>query len=198
MKKDYLFILLLITCFAFNATGQQGNFVYADVFYFVKEVNVKQLAGKLVSFEILVKSKPADSLSKPRIYAIQTRKKREDIIAKTLLYATAQQPENGWVRYTVTQLIEPESFRTWFYCAVNGNGEFLFDALIIKIEGENHVMAMQDEKNLSFENNILLKGYYYSPIKANYVSVKPNKKDFAHGKQSLWVIAKNNKPSMLK
>src|SRR5258708_3379088 len=133
MKNIYL--LLTTVLFTASAIAQSEQFNYPDAFYFVKEIKTEGLTERPFHIEITVKENPADSLSKPRIYAVQVRKGKEDIIGKTMVYATVTNGE--WKIYSIDGITEKQATRIWFYAAVNGNGNFYFDKLQYSIAGAN-------------------------------------------------------------
>lgn len=189
MKK--LYPLILAVLFSAAATAQSNRFYYPDAFYFVKEVNVEGLQERPFHFEISVKENPADTLSKPRIYAIQVRKGKEDLIGKTLVYATVN---NGdWKNYSIDGITDKEATRIWFYVAVNGNGVFNFDNLQCSIADINGTLLERDISNSSFEEKKVLSGYFISnkPSANIRFQLSPLASD---GKYSLEVISSNQKP----
>ncbi|MEP6750983.1 MAG: hypothetical protein ABJB86_24825 [Bacteroidota bacterium] len=185
--------LLLITALLFlSASAQSEQFNYPDAFYFVKEIKIAGLTERPFHIEITVKENPADSLSKPRIYAVQVRKGKEDIIGKTMVYATAT---NGdWKTYSIDGITDKQATRIWFYAAVNGNGNFYFDKLTYSIADINGTMQEKDLINQSFEDKKLLNGYFVSAAYSKNLQVKlsPVAND---GKQSLQVIVTGQKPA---
>jgi hypothetical protein len=189
MKK--LYPLILAVLFSAAATAQSNRFYYPDAFYFVKEVNVEGLQERPFHFEISVKENPADTLSKPRIYAIQVRKGKEDLIGKTLVYATAN--DGDWKNYSIDGITEKEATRIWFYVAVNGNGVFNFDNLQCSIADINGTLVEKDLSNSSFEEKKVLSGYFISnkPSANIRFQLSPLASD---GKYSLEVISSGQKP----
>jgi hypothetical protein len=190
------FCLLLATViFGLSAAAQSEQFNYPDAFYFVKEINTTGLAERPFHLEITVKENPADSLSKPRIYAIQVRKGKEDIIGKTMKYATVTNGE--WKTYSIDGITDKDATRIWFYAAVNGNGSFYFDKISYSIADATGTLLEKDLVNQSFEDKKILNGYYVSTADTKYLQVK--KSDLANdGKQSLQVTVSGQKPAALR
>ncbi len=187
MKNLSLFICLALA--ATLAQAQTERFYYPDAFYFVKEVNVASQKGKAFHFNIAVKENPADSLSRPRIYAIQARKGKEDFIGNTLTYAT--NTSGDWKTYSIDGTINPGATRVWFYVAVNGNGDFYFDNLHFFLADTAGALKETALANASFEDKKLLLGYYSSKQSADLkVSLSPLAAD---GRQSLQVSSTGQK-----
>ena len=189
-------IYLLLTCalFSLAAAAQSEQFNYPDAFYFVKEIKTEGLTERPFHIEITVKENPADSLSKPRIYAVQVRKGKEDIIGKTMQYATVT---NGqWKTYSIDGITDKQATRIWFYAAVNGNGNFYFDKLTYSIADVNGTLQEKDLSNQSFEDKKILNGYYVNAACSKNLQVKAS--TIANdGKQSLQVIVSGQKPAAL-
>jgi len=190
MKNIYL--LLIIALFTAKASAQSEQFNYPDAFYFVKEIKTVGLTERPFHIEITVKENPADSLSKPRIYAVQVRKGKEDIIGKTMVYATVTKGE--WKTYSIDGITEKQATRIWFYAAVNGNGNFYFDKLQYSIADATGTLQERDLGNQSFEDKKILNGYFVSAGYSKDLQVKasPVAND---GKQSLQVIVTGQKPA---
>lgn len=190
------FCLLLATALlGLSAAAQSEQFNYPDAFYFVKEINTAGLTERPFHLEITVKEIPADSLSKPRIYAIQVRKGKEDIIGKTMKYATVTNGE--WKTYSIDGITDKDATRIWFYAAVNGNGSFYFDKIAYSIADATGTLLEKDLVNQSFEDKKILNGYYVSTGDTKYLQVK--KSDLANdGKQSLQVTVSGQKPAALR
>jgi len=184
--------LLLTVLFATTAGAQSTQFNYPDAFYFVKEIKTTGLTERPFHIEITVKETPADSLSRPRIYAVQVRKGKEDIIGKTMVYATATNGE--WKTYSIDGITDKEATRIWFYAAVNGNGNFYFDKLQYSIADTNGTLQEKDLSNQSFEDKKILNGYFVNTGNSKDLQIKASA--IANdGKQSLQVIATNQKPA---
>jgi hypothetical protein len=192
MKKIFFFFLVLITT-QFAIYAQTERFYYADAFYFVKEVPASGQVGKQFRFTISVKENGADEKSKPRIYAIQVRKGKEDVIGKTLTYASSSGTD--WKTYTVEGTIDSAATRVWLYVAVNGNGNFYFDNLQYELKDESGNWVKQSLSNHSFETagKKLLKDYY---IKRSAPQLKIQQStDAVEGKSSLHIFASGMKSS---
>lgn len=187
-----LYLLLITGLFAAKASAQSEQFSYPDAFYFVKEIKTAGLTECPFHIEITVKENPYDSLSKPRIYAVQVRKGREDIIGKTLVYAAATNGE--WKTYSIDGITDKEATRIWFYAAVNGNGNFYFDKLQFSIADATGTLQEKDLSNQSFEDTKVLNGYFVNARYSKDLQVKasPVAND---GKQSLQVVVINQKPA---
>jgi hypothetical protein len=192
MKKVFTFFSLLITI-QFALKAQTERFYYPDAFYFVKEVPAVGQAGKQFRFTISVKENGADEKSKPRIYAIQVRKGKEDIIGKTLTYASGTGTD--WKIYTVEGTIDSTATRVWLYAAVNGNGNFYFDNLQYELKDENGNWIKQSLSNHSFEGagKKLLKDYY-TKRSAPQLKIEQST-DAVEGKASLHIFAAGMKAS---
>jgi hypothetical protein len=186
-----LYALMLAILFSSVAISQSNRFYYPDAFYFVKEVNVEGLQERPFHFEISVKETPSDTLSKPRIYAIQVRKGKEDIIGKTMVYATAN--NGSWNNYSIDGITDKDATRIWFYVAVNGNGIFNFDNLQCSIADINGTLLERDLSNSSFEEKKVLNGYFISSKPSSNIrfQLSPLATD---GNYSLEVISSNQKP----
>lgn len=193
MYMKNLSLLLVFALSAMAALAQTNQFYYPDAFYFVKEVSLSQQKDKPFHFDISVKENPADTLSRPRIYAIQVRKGKEDIIGKTLVYAKAD--SGSWKKYSIDGTIDPEAVRIWLYVAVNGNGDFYFDNLHFFIAGPGGTLQEQALPNASFEEKKLLSGYYVSKRFAPDLKLKASPLA-TDGKQSVQVTTTGQRPSM--
>ena len=193
MKNFYL--LLSLSFFAATASAQSEQYNYPDAFYFVKEINTQGLSERPFHIEITVKENPADSLSKPRIYAVQVRKGKEDIIGKSMKYATVTNGE--WKTYSIDGITEKQATRIWFYAAVNGNGNFYFDKLQFSIADANGTLQEKDLSNQSFEDKKILNGYFVSATASKDLQVIASSVS-NDGKQSLQVITANQKPAPLR
>lgn len=192
MKSINFLLLLALT--TLGATAQSEQFNYPDAFYFVKEIKLNGLTERPFHIDITVKENPADSLSRPRIYAVQVRKGKEDIIGKTLIYATASHGE--WKTYSIDGITDKQATRIWFYAAVNGNGEFYFDKLQYSIADANGTLEEKDLSNQSFEDKQPLNGFMVSssPSKNLQVEASSVAND---GKQSVRVTVSGQKPANL-
>lgn len=192
MKKVFLLFVVLILV-RLSVSAQTERFYYPDAFYFVKEVPAAAQAGKQFRFNISVKENGADEKSKPRIYAIQVRKGKEDVIGKTLTYANSTGAD--WKTYTVEGTIDSTATRIWLYVAVNGNGNFYFDNLQYELKDDNGNWVKQPLFNHSFEaaGKKLLKDYY-TKRSAPQLKIEQST-DAAEGKASLHIFAAGMKAS---
>jgi hypothetical protein len=184
--KTFVFTLFIITCFL-SGSAQNERYNYPDAFYFVKEVTLTPGESGNFKFNLSVKENPSDNLSKVRIYAVQVRSEKEDIIGNTLVYANASGTTEK--TYTVEGSIHPEAKRIWLYVAVNGNGNFYFD----NIEYFNSTATGWQAvtlQNSSFEDagKNLLKGYYVSKKSVPQLQVNSSSHFATHGKNSLHVF----------
>jgi hypothetical protein len=186
-----LYLLFIAVLFSAIAMAQSNRFYYPDAFYFVKEIKVDGLQERPFHFEISVKENPADTFSKPRIYAIQVRKGKEDLIGKTLTYATVN--KGDWKTYIIDGIVDNEATRIWFYTAVNGNGNFYFDNLKCSIADINGTLVEKDISNYSFEDKKLLSGYFVSTHPSKDLIIQPSA-EASDGKKSLQVITAGQKP----
>ena len=188
-----LSLLLAFALAAMTTSAQTNQFCYPDAFYFVKQVDVAQQQNKSFHFDILVKENPADSLSRPRIYAIQVRRGKEDIIGRTLVYAKAD--SGSWKKYSIDGNVASGATRIWLYVAVNGNGDFYFDDLHFSIGDSTGALHEQALPNGSFEEKRLLAGYYMSRRPADDLRLQLSPLA-ADGKQSVQVTTTGQKPAM--
>src|SRR5450432_3777265 len=189
MKNIYLLVIAVF--FVLPAFTQSEQFNYPDAFYFVKEIKVAGLTERPFHIDITVKENPADSLSKPRIYAVQVRNGKEDIISKTLVYATGT---NGdWKTYSIDGITDKQATRIWFYAAVNGNGDFYFDKLQYSIADKNGTLQEKDVTNQSFEDKKILNGYFISSTASKNLQIKASPVA-SDGKQSLEITVSGQKP----
>jgi hypothetical protein len=190
MKNIYL--LLITVVFVLSASAQSEQFNYPDAFYFVKEIKVAGLTERPFHIDITVKENPADSLSKPRIYAVQVRRGKEDIIGNTMVYATVTNGE--WKTYSIDGITDKQATRIWFYAAVNGNGIFYFDKLQFSIADINGTLQEKDLTNQSFEDKKLLNGYFVSATPSKNLQLKASAVA-NEGKKSLEVTVTGQKPA---
>lgn len=188
-------VLLVTALIGWSAAAQPEQFNYPDAFYFVKEINTVGLSERPFHIEITVKENPADSLSKPRIYAIQVRKGKEDIIGKTMKYASVTNGE--WKTYSIDGITDKDATRIWFYAAVNGNGSFYFDKISYSIADATGTLLEKDLVNQSFEDRKILNGYYVSTGDTKNLQVKKSALA-SDGKQSLLVTVSGQKPAVLR
>jgi len=160
MKKVLLF--LFFACGILTVSAQQNWYYFAEEFYFVKEVSVKELRGKNFRYEIAVKSNPADTLSKVRIHGIAVGKGKEDFINSD--FVVESRTEQEWTVYTVIGNIHQDAWKLWFYSAVNGNGDFHFDDISFYVEMVPGSWKQLSLYNASFEakNKDIFAGYFVS------------------------------------
>ncbi len=191
MNKFFFFFCLIVL--QLSVCAQTERFYYPDAFYFVKEVSTIGQAGKSYRFSIAVKENGADEKSKPRIYAIQVRQGKEDVIGKTLTYAGAS--GNDWKTYSVEGIIDSAATKLWLYVAVNGNGDFYFDNLQYAIKNSSADWEKKPLSNYSFEDSgkRLLKSYY-SKRSAPELKIA-QATDAIDGKSSLHIFASGMKAS---
>lgn len=184
--KTFVFTLFIVTCFL-SGSAQNERYNYPDAFYFVKEVKLTTEGGGNFKFSLSVKEDPSDNLSKVRIYAVQVRADKEDIIGNTMVYANASGTAEK--TYTVEGSIHPEAKRIWLYVAVNGNGNFYFDNIEYFTGNASGWQPIPLDNN-SFENTgkNLFKGYYVSKKSAPQLQVNNSSSFATHGKSSLHVF----------
>lgn len=168
---------------------------YAEEFYFVKEVNVADYAGKNFRYEIAVKADPADSLSKVRIHGIGVGKGQDDFINSA--FSVESRTEQAWTIYTVVGAVKPEAVRLWFYSAVNGNGNFYFDDISFYIEDTPGHWKQLWLFNHSFEEKSpdIFAGYYVSKRKSASVRTQLSSESVKTGRYSLQVKTIKASPS---
>ena len=191
--KNVLSLAILLAV-SLLAKSQSEQFNFSDAFYFVREIKTAGLSGRNFRISIAVKEAPADSLSKPRIYAVQVRKGKEDIIGHTMVYASIKQGD--WTTYTIESTIDPEATRIWFFTAVNGNGHFHFDRLRCAITDATGEFQPVDLPNSSFEDKKILNGFYKSALDASTTKIQLSMQSL-DGKQSLEIATTNQKPGAL-
>jgi hypothetical protein len=190
MKNLLPFLAAVLVSACLHAQSTQYHF--PDAFYFVKEVVVNDLKERPFHLEISVKENPTDSLSQPRIYAVQVRNGKEDLIGKTFTYAHTS--SNGeWKTYAIDGIVDKQATRIWFFTAVNGNGNFIFDNLKCSIADINGTLLERDLSNYSFENKNILSGYFVSAKPSKNLIIRASK-DAVEGKTALEVISTGQKP----
>lgn len=196
MKKIYP--IFFISLFSFSSFAQNNSaswYHYAEEFYFVKEVNVSDYAGKNFRYEIAVKADPSDSLSKVRIHGIGVGKRPDDFVNSDFTVET--RAEQAWTIYTVIGTVNPTAVRLWFYAAVNGNGNFYFDDISFYIEDAPGHWKQQWLFNHSFEERSpdIFAGYYVSKRKSPGVKTQLSSESVKTGRYSLQVKTSNANPS---
>ena len=195
MKKLLFICLLASACFTSQAQSQW--YYYAEEFYFVKEVPVKEFRGKNFRYEIAVKAQPSDTLSKVRVHGINVGKGREDYIHTDFNLET--RVEQDWTIYTVAGTVDENAWKLWFFTAVNGNGDFYFDDISFYIELEPGQWKQLYLRNTSFETHGagIFDGFYVSKRKSSTLTTKPSESVFKTGHQSLYVSSRNQQPASL-
>ncbi len=188
MKKGFLF--LLFVCGMLTVSAQQNWYYFAEEFYFVKEVSVKELHGKNFRYEIAVKANPADTLSKVRIHGIAVGKGKDDFINSD--YTLESRTEQDWTVYTIIGKVQEDAWRLWFYAAVNGNGDFHFDDISFYVEMEPGQWKQLSLYNSSFEvkNKDIFSGYYVSKRNTANTKVSLSGDVYKTGNHSLKVKSK--------
>jgi len=195
MKRSLLFCLLCFCCM--TGFSQSQWYYYAEEFYFVKEVPVKEFRGKNFRYEIAVKSNPFDTLSKIRVHGINVGKGKEEFIASD--FTVESRTEQDWTIYTVIGTVDENAFRLWFYTAVNGNGSFYFDDISFYIEQSPGQWKQLLLPNTSFESKSpnIFEGYYVSKRKSNTLNTELSKQVYKTGSRSLHVTSKKQQPVSL-
>ena len=195
MKRIAFFLLLACACL--SASSQSQWYYYAEEFYFVKEVPVKEYRGKNFRYEIAVRSNPFDTLSKVRVHGINVGKGREDFIASDFTLETRQ--EQAWTIYTIVGKVDEEAWKLWFYTAVNGNGEFYFDDISFYVETEPGHWRQLTLPNSSFETSSknIFDGYYVSRRSSATLNTQVSRSVYKSGKTALHVISRKQQPVSL-
>lgn len=188
---------MLLACACLSASSQSQWYYYAEEFYFVKEVPVKDYRGMNFRYEIAVRSNPADTLSKVRVHGINVGKGREDFIASDFSIETRQ--EQAWTIYTIVGKVDEEAFKLWFYTAVNGNGEFYFDDISFYVETEPGRWKQLLLPNSSFESTSknIFDGYYVSRRNSSTLNTQVSRSVYKSGKTALQVISRKQQPVSL-
>lgn len=193
-----IFFLSAIFLFSFGASAQSQWYYYAEEFYFVKEVPVKEWRGKNFRYEIAVKANPADTLSKVRIHCINVGKGKEDFIHTDFTIETRL--EQDWQIYTLAGKVDDNAWKTWFYTAVNGNGEYYFDDISFYIEVEPGQWKQVILPNTSFESRSsnIFEGYYVSMRNSKNLTTRLSNTVYKTGSKALYVNSRKQLPvSML-
>ncbi len=193
MKKIILFFLAFSAGLA--GMAQAAGYNYPDAFYFVNEISVRGQPERPFHLEIRVRGNPADSFSRLRIYTVQVRKGKEDIIGKTMQYALRD--TGSWNTYRVDGITDKAAASIYFYVAVNGNGKYLFDNLQYSIADVSGTMAEKELANQSFEDKKILNGYYSSARPSGWLQLQASPLA-AEGKQSLEVTVSGQKPASIR
>lgn len=186
--------LLAIALQTTEAVAQSQWYYYAEEFYFVKEVPVKDLCGKNFRYEIAVKSNPSDTLSKVRIHGINVGKGREDFLHTD--FDMEVRSEQDWIIYTLVGTIDPQAFKVWFYTAVNGNGDFYFDDISFYVEMAPGQWKQLQLPNNSFEtrSNNIFDGYYVSTRGSKNIQIKLTDETVKSGRKALYVSTRKQHP----
>ena len=195
MKKVYPIFFACL--FSIPSIAQNSWYHFAEEFYFVKEVQVSDYAGKNFRYEIAVKSDPSDSLSKVRIHGIGVGKGPEDFLNSDFIVESRVEQE--WTIYTVAGNIQPDAYRLWFYSAVNGNGNFYFDDVSFYIEETPGRWKQLWLFNHSFEERSpdIFAGYFVSKRRSQGVRTQLASDIFKTGKHSLLVKTSKATPATI-
>ena len=195
MKRILLFTLF--ACATLSGISQSQWYYYAEEFYFVKEVPVKEYRGKNFRYEIAVKENPSDTLSKIRVHGINVGKGREEYINSD--FVVESRKEQDWTIYTIAGIVDDAAFRLWFYAAVNGNGNYYFDDISFYIEQGPGQWKQVALPNTSFEarGRNIFDGYYVSKRSSQTLSTQLSNTIYKTGKQSLQVKSSGQQPVSL-
>jgi len=195
MKRIILFTLIAFT--TISGFSQSQWYYFAEEFYFVKEVPVNDFHGKNFRYEIAVKSKPTDTLSKVRIHGINVGKGKDDFINSD--FTVESRTEQEWTIYTIVGKVDENATRLWFYTAVNGNGSFYFDDISFYVELEPGQWKQLMLPNTSFEssNKNIFEGYYVSKRASKTLTTQVSNQVYKTGKRSLQVTSKQQQPVSL-
>lgn len=185
--KNVLFLVFALAGLQLTAFSQSDWYYFPDEIYFVKEVPVKELRGKEFRYEIAVKAVAADTFSKVRINGVPVGKGKEDFLNNSN-FIKQQSSENGWTIYTITGTISQETWKLWFYSAVNGNGDFYFDNIQFYVkDGDNWVQLELNNASFEEQDKNIFKGYYVSNRNSAHLKTSLSKAVSFHGEQSLKV-----------
>jgi len=195
MKR--IFFLLLFISASSALFSQSQWYYYAEEFYFVKEVPVKDFRGKNFRYEIAVKSNPADTLSKVRIHGINVGKGREEFISSDFNLETRTEQE--WTIYTVVGTVDEKAWKLWVYSAVNGNGDFYFDDISFYVETSPGNWKQINLENNSFEarSSNIFDGYYVSRRASKTLTTQISNATYKTGSKSLKVTSRQQQPVSL-
>ena len=193
MKKVYLIFFACL--FSILSIAQDSWYYFAEEFYFVKEVQISDYAGKNFRYEIAVKSDPTDSLSKVRIHGIGVGKGPDDFLNSD--FAVESRVEQEWTIYTVIGTVQPKAVRLWFYSAVNGNGNFYFDDVSFYIEDAPGHWKQLWLFNHSFEERSpdIFAGYYVNKRRSQGVRTQLTSDVYKTGKHCLLVKTSRATPT---
>ena len=189
--------LMAIALQTTETQAQSQWYYYAEEFYFVKEVPVKDLRGKNFRYEIAVKANPSDTLSKVRIHGINVGKGREDFLHTD--FEMEVRNEQDWLIYTLVGTIDPQAFKVWFYTAVNGNGDFYFDDISFYVEMAPGQWKQLQLPNTSFETKSgnIFDGYYVSTRGSKNIDIKLTEQTVKSGNKALYVSSRKQQPAAL-
>ena len=195
MKRILLFTLF--ACTTLSGFSQSQWYYFAEEFYFVKEVPVKEFRGKNFRYEIAVKEAPSDTLSKVRVHGINIGKGKEEYINSD--FTVESRKEQEWTIYTIIGAVDEQAFRLWFYTAVNGNGNFYFDDISFYIEKEPGQWKQLALPNTSFESQSrdIFDGYFVSKRGSRTLNTQVSNNVYKTGKHSLEVISTRQRPVSL-
>ncbi|MFM9909140.1 MAG: hypothetical protein ACKVOW_07325 [Chitinophagaceae bacterium] len=195
MKRILLFTILVYA--TLSGFSQSQWYYYAEEFYFVKEVSVKEFRGKNFRYEIAVRENPSDTLSKVRIHGINVGKGKEEYINSD--FALESRKEQEWTIYSIVGVVDNAATRLWFYSAVNGNGNFYFDDLSFYIEQEPGRWKQVVLPNTSFETKSrnIFDGFYVSKRSSRTLTTQVSNSVYKTGKRSLEVISTQQQPASL-
>ena len=192
MKRTLLFSILLL-CLS-SAFSQFSSYHFAEEFYFVKEINVTGYRDKQFRYEIAVKSRPDDTLSKIRIHGIAAGKRKEDFIKSNFILESRVEQE--WTIYTVAGRVDEGAHKLLFYASINGNGDFYFDDVNFYVEASPARWNQLELFNPSFEirEPDIFTGYYVSKRRSDGLKVRLSHEVFKTGHLSLNVTTSGNNP----
>lgn len=198
MKASLILGLAFILGFQMTAYSQSDWYYFPDEIYFVKEVPAKDLRGKQFRYQIAVQANVADTFSKVRINGVAVGKGKDDFLNNSN-FTREQTTENGWTIYTISGTIPQESWRLWFYSAVNGNGEFYFDHVQFYIlEGNNWVQLELSNPSFEKAEKNVFQGYYVSNRTSPHLQTALSEAAAYHGQRSLQVRTKGLMPTVPK
>ncbi len=195
MKRILLFTILFYT--TLSGFSQSQWYYYAEEFYFVKEVSVKEFRGKNFRYEIAVNQNPSDTLSKVRIHGINVGNGKEEYINSD--FTLESRKEQEWTIYTIAGVVDNSATRLWFYSAVNGNGKFYFDDISFYIEQEPGQWKQVVLPNTSFETKSrnIFDGFYVSKRSSRTLTTQVSNSVYKTGSRSLEVICTQQQPASL-
>ena len=193
MKKSLLFPLFLV-CYI-TTFSQTVAYHFAEEFYFVKEIAVAKFKDKQFRYEIAVRSNPADTLSKTRIYGVASGKLPGDRIKSD--FRLESRTEQDWTIYTIVGAVEENVEKLMFYASVNGNGDFYFDDVNFYVEETQGKWTQLKIYNPSFEISEpdIFTGYLVSKRRAEGLQVDLSDKIYKTGNLSLNVKTFGNLPA---